>query len=189
MTQVHLRDIRDDDSVRLLAWRNSPAVAPFMYTDREITAAEHARWFAAAPQDRRRRYWVIEAEGEPVGLANLYDIERDHHRCAWAYYLAEPTTRGKGIGAYVEYWVLQHVFDGLGFNKLWCEVLADNEAVWRLHQSFGFQVEARLRDHIRKADTFREVLGLGLLRGDWLAARPACRERLTAKGFTLPSIE
>jgi UDP-4-amino-4,6-dideoxy-N-acetyl-beta-L-altrosamine N-acetyltransferase len=187
MTRVELRDVTAEDSARLLAWRNSPAVAPFMYTDRHITAEEHARWFASAPHDPRRRYWIIEADAEPVGLANLYDIDADHRRCAWAYYLAEPSTRGKGVGAFVEYSVLEHVFEALKLNKLWCEVLADNEAVWRLHQSFGFQVEARLRDHIRRPDGFREVLGLGLLREDWHAVRPACRERLVAKGFTPPS--
>ena len=36
--------------------------------------------------------------------------------------------------------MLDQVFRERGFQTLWCEVLADNEAVWKLHQSFGFEV-------------------------------------------------
>ena len=46
-----------------------------MYTDHRITDAEHARWFAGAMSDETKRYWIIELDGEPVGLANLYDIQ------------------------------------------------------------------------------------------------------------------
>jgi RimJ/RimL family protein N-acetyltransferase len=79
--------------------------------------------------------------------------------------------------------MLDHVFGPLGLNKLWCEVLAGNEAVWKLHLSFGFVEEARFRQHVFKGGAFLDVLGLGLLADDWRRARPACVARLAAKGF------
>lgn len=185
---IGLRDLRPGDADRLFAWRNSPAVAPYMYTDRPIAPDEHARWFASAPADPRRRYWIAELDGAPVGLVNLYDIERDHCRCAWAYYLAEPATRGRGVGAAIEFAVLDHVFGPMGLNKLWCEVLEENRSVWRLHESFGFTVEARLREHIRKGDRYLNVLGLGLLASDWARTRPTPLERLSSKGLIPPAV-
>ena len=74
----------------------------------------------------------------PVGLANPYDIDCCNQRCAWAYYLADPSVRGLGVGSFVEYWMLEYVFEALKFAKLWCEVLVSNEPVWRLHETFGF---------------------------------------------------
>jgi UDP-4-amino-4,6-dideoxy-N-acetyl-beta-L-altrosamine N-acetyltransferase len=183
--RVELRALRPEDRDRLLAWRTSPAVAPYMYSDHAIGAEEHARWFAGLEADQRRAYWIIEMDGEPVGLANLYDIDRANRRCAWAYYLAEPQVRGKGVGSFVEYLMIERVFGDYGLEKLWCEVLASNEAVWKLHQSFGFEIEARLRRHVVKAGEPHEVIGLGLLKEDWLRARPAQRERLQAKGYEL----
>src|ERR1700742_1849349 len=121
-----------------------------MYTAHLISPEEHARWFAGLEGDETRRYWIIELDGRPVGLANLADFDRRNQRCAWAYYLADPATRGLGLGSYVEFWVLQYVFEGLKFAKLWCEVLISNEPVWRLHEPFGFTVEARFRGHIAK---------------------------------------
>jgi UDP-4-amino-4,6-dideoxy-N-acetyl-beta-L-altrosamine N-acetyltransferase len=185
MTTVTLRDLTEDDRERLHVWRNSPDVAAYMYTDHAISRAEHDRWFDGLADDPRRRYWVIEANGIAVGLANLADIDLRNRRCAWAYYLADPSVRGLGVGSFVEYWVIEHVFGTLGLNRLWCEVLASNTAVWTLHLNFGFQREAHYRQHIFKAGQFEDVIGLGLLAEDWPHLRPVHKARLEAKGYRL----
>lgn len=182
---IELRPVRNDDSPQLLEWRNMPEVSAWMYSDHEISRAEHDRWFATAMADETRRYWVIEQDGKPVGLANLYDISRPHRKCAWAYYLADPATRGKGVGSFVEFWMIEHVFRDQGLNKLWCEVLIGNEPVWRLHESFGFKREALFRAHVFKDGEPQDVVGLGLLAADWAEVRPRSLERLRAKGFEL----
>lgn len=187
---VTLRAVTEGDSGRLLAWRNSPDVAAYMYTDHKITPDEHARWFAGLTRDPRRAYWIIEADGAPVGLANFYDIDRAHGRAAWAYYLADPGIRGKGVGGCVEFRMIEQAFGppppegkGLGLRKLWCEVLASNEAVWKLHQKFGFKQEAGLRAHVIKGGQPQDVLGLGLLADEWAGVRPAMIERLARMGY------
>ena len=185
---IALRPMRQDDSARVLAWRNTPAVAAYMYTDHPISVGEHARWFATVLGAEDRRYWIIEMDDAPVGLANLARIDAAARRCEWAYYLADPSTRGKGVGAVVEYMVLQHVFGALKLNKLWCEVLLENETVWRLHESFGFRREAHFRQHVWKGGQFKDVVGLGLLSEDWLASRAACEARLLAKGHDLAGL-
>ena len=184
-----LRDLTPDDKDRILAWRNAPEVRAYMYTDHVISADEHARWWASIPTDTRRRYWIIESNGAPVGLANLADIDANRRQCAWAYYLADPSVRGMGLGSYVEYWMLQHVFETLGLHKLWCEVLISNEPVWRLHETFGFRQEARYRDHVLKDGAWQDVLGLGILEDEWRERRPAMAERLKAKGFEPPGAQ
>jgi UDP-4-amino-4,6-dideoxy-N-acetyl-beta-L-altrosamine N-acetyltransferase len=183
--KVRLRPLAEGDRDRLLAWRNQPEVARWMYSDHVIAPDEHARWFTAALADPRRRYWVIEADGTPVGLANLYDLAREHRRTSWAYYLADPSTRGQGIGAFVEFWVLDHVFGELKLNKLWCEVLIGNEPVWRLHEGFGFTREALFRAHVVKDGAPTDVVGLGMTAADGAAKREASAERLRARGFAV----
>jgi UDP-4-amino-4,6-dideoxy-N-acetyl-beta-L-altrosamine N-acetyltransferase len=180
---VRLRRVTSADSDRLLDWRNRPEVAAYMYTDHRISPEAHARWFAGALAAADRRYWIIELDDAAVGLANLAGIDPVRRRCEWAYYLAEPEVRGRGVGAAVEFAMVDHVFAGLGLHKLWCEVLVENEAVWRLHESFGFKREALYRDHVWKADRFQDVVGLGLLAPDWARARAGCAERLALKGY------
>ncbi len=182
---ILLRDLREDDRQRLLAWRNSPEVAAYMYSDHEISQAEHDRWFDGLAGDGRRRYWVIEVNGEPVGLANLADIDHTHRRCVWAYYLASPSVRGMGVGSYVEFQIIEHVFGTLGLDRLWCEVLASNEAVWKLHMLHGFEREALFRRHVVKNGERVDVIGLGLLAEDWAARRDEMADRLRARGFAI----
>ncbi len=191
-TQAKLRAVRGEDHARLLDWRNSPQVSAHMYTEHTITESEHARWCARALTDPARRYWIVAYDERPVGLANIADIDRRAGRCAWAFYLADPAVRGKGLGVWTEYAVLSHVFDVLGMRKLWCEVLLDNDTVWRMHESVGFRREAYFRAHVVKAGVPRDAIGLGMLAEEWATAREALAERVRAKGLEpvcAPSVE
>jgi UDP-4-amino-4,6-dideoxy-N-acetyl-beta-L-altrosamine N-acetyltransferase len=140
-------------------------------------------WRSPARPESAAGSVALEMKGAPVGLANLARIDLAARRCEWAYYLADASTRGRGLGSQIEYIVLRHVFETRGLNKLWCEVLLDNEAVWKLHESFGFVREALYRQHVFKDGRFQDVVGLGMLASDWAAARPAIEARLGAKGI------
>ena len=45
---VALRPLTLDDRDRVLAWRNSPEVSEYMYSDDIISPEAHARWLDAA---------------------------------------------------------------------------------------------------------------------------------------------
>lgn len=185
---VQLRPMKGEDSAQVLKWRNSPEVAPYMYSEHAISDAEHDRWFEVARNAEDRAYWIILHDQAPVGLANIVRIDQGARRCDWAYYLGAADTRGKGIGAAVEYIVLDHVFGARGLNKLWCEVFVENEVVWKLHESFGFKREAHFRQHIHKGGRYLDVYGLGLLAAEWDLARPSIQARLEARGHDLAQL-
>ena len=168
-SDVTLRPMSLADIIRVREWRNLPDVARYMYTDHEISEAEHASWFGMALDSGDRRYWIIELDGAPVGLANLYDIQPAHRRAYWAFYLADPAVRGRGVGSATERFVLRYAFEELGLNKLCCEVLGSNEAVVAMHEKFGFVVGGTLRSHIWKRDHFEDVVTLSILAEEWRA--------------------
>jgi UDP-4-amino-4,6-dideoxy-N-acetyl-beta-L-altrosamine N-acetyltransferase len=168
---VDLRPLDLADIVRVRDWRNLPEVAQYMYTDHHISEAEHARWFAGAMTDDTKRYWIIELDGEPVGLANLYDISALQQRAYWAFYLADSRVRGRGVGSFTERFVLRHVFDDLRLEKLCCEVLATNEGVVKMHERYGFRIDGVLRKHVRKGSERIDVVTMSLLRDEWQSGR------------------
>lgn len=180
---VTLRAVNAGDRQRLRDWRNSPEVAAYMYSDHLIGAAEHDRWFDGLAADPGRRYWVIEADGAPVGLTSLTDIDPVQGRGTIARYLGVPAVRGLGVGAAAEFKVIDHAFTRLSLRKIWSEVLESNAVAWGLHLANGFQREALLRAHVVKGGQPRNVIGLGLLAEDWRAHRPQARERLILKGY------
>ncbi len=179
--RVTLRRLRTDDGARLLDWRNRAEVSAFMYTDHLITAEEHAGWMVAALARQGRDDWIVELDDDAVGLANFVRIDLNVRRAEWGFYLADPALRGRGIGAAVMYLLLRHGFGAMGLHKVWSEVLAANEMVWRLHLALGFTREATLRDQALKGGAYGDVVGLGMLEGEWPAARLAAEARLSER--------
>ena len=183
--EVRMRPLAAGDREQLLAWRNSPAVHPFMYADHQITPEEHDHWFDRALIDDTRLHRIVELDGTPVGLVSLTDIDRANGRCSLARYIGEPAARGLGLGDYIEFWLIEQAFGQVGLAKLWSEVLATNEVAWRSHLRHGFVQEARFRRHIVKNGEAVDVLGLGLLADDWASLRDEMARRLAAKGFSV----
>jgi UDP-4-amino-4,6-dideoxy-N-acetyl-beta-L-altrosamine N-acetyltransferase len=175
--ETALRKVRLEDKDQLLRWRNLPEVAQYMYTDHLITSEEHERWFHRMLQDPTCQYWIIASDGQDVGVAYLYNISLQHSRCYWGFYLASPSARGKGVGSFVECFILRHVFEELKLSKLCCEVLASNPAVIKMHQSFGFKQEGFFREHIIKQAIPEDVVSLATLRREWETLKPKSERR------------
>lgn len=188
MIKAELRPVDAGDRDRLLIWRNSPQVAAFMYSDHLITREEHDRWFDGLAGTPRRRDWIVQLDGAPVGLTSLVDIDFAQGRGTIARYLAQESARGLGLGAFAEFKIADHAFGPLGLRKLWSEVLATNQAALASHLSSGFQQEALLRAHVVKQNRPTDVIGLGLLAEEWRDRRESARSRLLAKGFSDTSL-
>jgi UDP-4-amino-4,6-dideoxy-N-acetyl-beta-L-altrosamine N-acetyltransferase len=181
MTSFRPLQREDKETIRL--WRNLPHIRRYMLTDHVISPEEHAEWFERVFDNPRYRHWIIGCDGEEVGLLDLYDIDPGNRRCYWGFYVAGDNVRGKNVGMFAEYFVLQHVFHELQFNKLSCEVLDFNRGVLRLHQAFGFVQEGRLRRHIVRGEETHDVICLGILKSEWEAKRPEFERMFRSKGL------
>jgi len=69
-----LRPLGPDDLELVRTWRNSPAVAQYMYTADPISAEQQQAWYARISHDATVQYWLIYHQSRPVGVANLYAI-------------------------------------------------------------------------------------------------------------------
>jgi UDP-4-amino-4,6-dideoxy-N-acetyl-beta-L-altrosamine N-acetyltransferase len=176
-----LRDLRVEDKEMIRGWRNHAETAKYMYTDHEISVEEHEKWFQKTLKDPSCRYWILQSDGQDVGVLGIVQIDKQNQRCYWAFYL-NPEVRGKGIGSFAEISVLRYVFDELKLNKLCGEVLAFNEPVLAMHKRFGFVQEGVLRRHIYKQGQWHDVVSIGILREEWQAIRPEIESWLTSKG-------
>lgn len=178
-----LRDIKLEDKEMIRQWRNMPEVAKYMYSDHNITLEEHENWFNRILKDKESHYFIIVSDEQDVGLVNLYNLDYEHKRCYWAFYLANPSVRGKGVGSFVEYSILKYVFQELKLNKLCAEVLDFNESVLNMHKSFGFKEEGILREHIKKDGKFYNVVSIAILCSEWELIKPSIEKRLFEKGI------
>jgi UDP-4-amino-4,6-dideoxy-N-acetyl-beta-L-altrosamine N-acetyltransferase len=160
---VRLRPMQEQDQASVLAWRCDPAISSLMYTElNDKSLSAQLAWFRRVSASTQHEYWIIEKRGAPIGVANLAALAPEHGRADWAFYLGEPSARGSGAGAKVEYAVIHYVFFHRGLHKLCCQVLSNNLEVARMHQKFGFVEEGVLRRHLRRGDEWLDVHLLAL---------------------------
>ena len=104
---------------------------------------------------------MYEYAGEPTGIVGFSGIDQANRNTSWAFYSSPDSP--KGIGRLMEFVALDYGFDVLGLHKLFCDVLAFNTPVIKLHEKFDFKVEGIFRDHYLRGNEFTDVYRLALL--------------------------
>ncbi|WP_339651680.1 UDP-4-amino-4,6-dideoxy-N-acetyl-beta-L-altrosamine N-acetyltransferase [Halopseudomonas pelagia] len=164
VTHGLIRRMTGNDLEQVLSWRNHPDVRRFMYTQHEITLAEHIRWFDRASVDTARHLLIFEIDGEAQGFINLHEIAPGGI-ADWGFYAA-PNAH-KGTGRQLGNKLLQYAFGELGFHKICGQALAFNERSIQFHLRLGFEQEGILRDQHFDGQQYHSVVCFGLLATDW----------------------
>ncbi len=138
-----LQPVNDSDLALILKWRNHPEVRKVMFTDREISLAEHLAWWERVKADQGRKVYLFLFRGQPVGVVNYFDIEPERRRCHWGFYLdiGRDWAPGERLDAWLalEQEAIRHAFGPLGCDTLVCETFAFNDHVLALHRKLGFE--------------------------------------------------
>ncbi|NYT38019.1 UDP-4-amino-4,6-dideoxy-N-acetyl-beta-L-altrosamine N-acetyltransferase [Allopusillimonas soli] len=159
--------------------RNQHAVRKAMYTDHIISEKEHRNWLDGLNTDARQIVFaVLGGDPMPIGIVSITALDTLHRKSDWAFYLDEKE-RG-GLGAALEYALIEYAFNDLSLEKLNCEVLEINDVVVKMHKKFAFEEEGLRRSNIEKDGRRVGVVLLGLTREDWLANRQKVRSKYDA---------
>lgn len=169
--EATLRPLQETDLAMVRRWRNHPDVRSYMYTQHEISAAEHSAWFKRSQTNPLRHLLVAEQEGQPFGFVNIELANADAKRAEWGFYLAPEALQGSGQALGLA--ALSYAFGTLALHKLCGEALASNQRSRRFHERLGFTQEAYWRDHHFDGHTYHDVIGYGLLRSEWQARQGA----------------
>ncbi len=128
-----LRLATDSDLDAMRRWRNHPEVRRVSLTQHEITADEHAAWWAGTKRDDTRAVLIYERDETPSGVVNLFDIDREAGTAWWGYFLDN-----KGLeerGGLMPAWIsiqreaAKYVRDEMGLREMHGETLAENASV------------------------------------------------------------
>ena len=159
-----IRPMVHADLALVLAWRNHPDVRRYMYTQHEITLAEHQRWFERNLPDPKRHLLIFEANHQPVGFVHFNETGGGGI-ADWGFYVAPEAP--KGSGRQLGRAALNHAFTQLKLHKICGQALAYNERSIHFHQSLGFQKEGILRDQHFDGAIHHHVFCFGLLCHEW----------------------
>lgn len=148
----------------VLTWRNHPDIRRYMYTQHEITLAEHQRWFERTLPDPKKHLLVFETNHQPLGFVNFNETGIGGI-ADWGFYAAPDAP--KGSGRQLGRAALNHAFTQLKLHKICGQALAYNERSIQFHQTLGFQQEGILRDQHFDGERHHHVICFGLLGHEW----------------------
>jgi RimJ/RimL family protein N-acetyltransferase len=147
--------------------------------------AEQEAWFDRGGDSRTQRWVVEDADGQPVGITGLWDIDWHDRNALTALKLgSREGVRGQGLGTDAIKAVMAFAFYDAGLERLYSTILADNLASQRAYcGKSGWVVEGRARGHVRRHGHAVDLLHVGALRSDFEALPDAgtYRELVTGR--------
>jgi RimJ/RimL family protein N-acetyltransferase len=139
-----LRMATDHDVDLIRSLRNQQANREVSVNSHEISADEHAGWWAKASVDPTRRVLIYERAGTVAGVVNFFDLELEAspRTGAWGFFLDADglAERGETLPAWIEVMkdATGYAFDELGLDELTGEVLEHNTVVRQMNRRFRF---------------------------------------------------
>jgi RimJ/RimL family protein N-acetyltransferase len=137
-----LRQATDDDVDTIRALRNQQANRDVSLTAHEISAAEHAGWWAGASADPTKRVLIYDRDGRTAGVVNIFDLDTSRKTAAWGFFLDADglAETGETLPAWIEVMkeATGYAFDTLGLDELTGEVLEHNTVVRQMNRRFRF---------------------------------------------------
>jgi RimJ/RimL family protein N-acetyltransferase len=135
-----LRIATDDDVDTIRRLRNQQANRDVSITSHEISADEHAAWWAKASVDPARRVLIYVRDGRTAGVVTFFDL--DGTTGSWGFFLDADglAERGETLPAWIEIMreATAYAFDELGLEVLTGEVLEHNTVVRQMNRRFRF---------------------------------------------------
>jgi UDP-4-amino-4,6-dideoxy-N-acetyl-beta-L-altrosamine N-acetyltransferase len=173
-----------EDSLMVLEWRNSDAVAPYMLRADPIPQDEHEHWFSNILLGSDTAiYRIMEDAGLPSGFMSLTHLDYKHQTCEWGGYLAPSVRRGSGLGKALMYLSAVDAFERFDMNQIVVEVITGNTAAIGLYESVGFKLEKTVLNRAQHNHVPVDVLVMTLQRSTWEKSRKVIQASLIAKGL------
>lgn len=172
---LRLASVREDELPLLLSLFNEHEAAGF-YVPTMVRPynLEQLRGMLADWNDRSESFlFAIRNREELVGIANIDGFSWPNAHAEIGIALASPRYRGQGFASKALKILLDYLFLEVGLHRVYCRIMAGNEASMRLFLRMGFREEGIMRSHIRRMGTYLDMHLFGMLADEWIGSSKA----------------
>ena len=170
--RVYLRAIEPEDAELIHRWYEHADTARLMgewprslarrRADAETATREAGRdWFAFI-------ICTIE-DDEPIGRADVFEIDRTNGSAGFGMAIGEHRRRGEGLGTDTVNAILDFCFGQLRLERVWLVTDSVNLRAQRVYAKAGMVEEGRLRRAFYQDGIFQDDVRMAILREDWQA--------------------
>lgn len=162
---IYLRPMTEQDTDRIVTWRNRDQVRKFFIYQELFTPQGHRNWLKNVVECGKAVQMIICETGtdRPLGSVYIRDIDMSHRKGEYGIFIGEDDARGKGIGTVCAKLMIRYAFEQLGLHRLFLRVFADNKRAIRSYEKAGFVQEACLRDDVLTDGVYRDIVLMAVL--------------------------
>lgn len=158
--QITIRAVEPEDAQTMYeaesdpeAWKYSDYLAPLSME----MLSQYALTYDADPLRAGQLRLIIDADGIPAGILDLFDISARHLRADSGIYLF-PKFRGRGIATESLRKLMEYCRDRLGLHQLVATVSEQNKDAVRCYLNAGFSQSGTRPDWLRTAEGYESVI-------------------------------
>lgn len=155
---LYARWYGDEEIWHLTSWSAAPmqpAAVERLFRSRESSGVDDSFAIHAAGAD------------EPLGVIGLMNVSEANLSADLSVIVGEREDRERGLGTEAIRVLLRYAFGELGLNRVGLSVFEFNEPAISAYEKLGFKGEGRLRQAIRRDDSFHDAILMSVLVSEW----------------------
>ena len=138
-----------------------------------LSKTEQMRWYDRVVEDKRNLRFIIETleNQEPIGLANIVDIDWKNRSAFHGIKLRSSAPKRKGYGTDTVMAVMQYAFEEMQLVRLdgaWTEY---NTASIKMYECCGWKIEGKKEKALFKSGRYYDRYFGGVLAEDYFEAK------------------
>lgn len=170
---MRLRKLEEKDADRMLEWMHDPETQNFFYFDAITKTREDVLNFIreasiAIDEGNSVHYAVSDEEDEYLGTISLKNIDLCSKNAEFAISLRKEA-RGRGVGQSAISILLDKAFSEFNLERVYLNVLSDNNRAIHVYEKCGFIYEGEFRKHIYIHGKYKSLKWYSILREEYFS--------------------
>ena len=170
---MRLRKLEEKDADGMLEWMHDPETQDFFCFDAMKRTKQDVLEFIRnasidCTEGNSIHYAVCDDEDEYLGTISLKNIDLCAKKAEFAIRLRKKA-RGRGVGQTVISILLDKAFTEFDLERVYLNVLSDNDRAIHLYEKCGFIYEGEFRKHIYIHGKYKSLKWYSILREEYFA--------------------
>ena len=171
VNKIYLRAFEYSDLSFLNTIRNDDDLFQTTTGNKYYISSEHdKKWIEDKIFNNYNQLYLVICCSEshkPMGYLSINNIDYVNRKAEYGGMVISKEFSIKGIGTTTGNLMLNHLFNELGMNMVYCYIKEDNMATQRITEKFGFNKDGIIRDYVYKQGHFQNVCIFTLLKSEY----------------------
>ncbi len=165
---MKLRELLEKDVPFMLEWMHDQEINRYFQFNAAAATFETAANFIKSSKNDpdNRHYAIVDDDDEYLGTISLKEIDNRNKRAEYAI-STRRKAHGRGVAAWATHEILNIAFNQLQLNRVYLNVLCENEQANRFYHKFGFIFEGTSSQHIFLKDNFMDLNWYAMTKSQW----------------------